>query len=509
MEKNESKYKLKYQISKKINKKQNIHQLLFKHNFFTVVIFFIISLFLFNYIYSILVEEQESSKKNLIVHNIITEIDQCSSLLEEYRVSKIPKRQKELLLKQKTILMNIENEINSLSILYNESPDRYFLNNGIINGKDTIDNLLNDLDKGIITKEAEFYKIYYRISNTYEYIYKYLTNQYLFAMVRDNVQTMEQREQQLKSLRIFSYILFFILLIGYIISTSRTTKKMLNPIDEMVKIARDISEGNFDKKHKIIEGPQELMYLERTLQTMKISLQDRMNLIKENTLLEKEIHNKEIEQLNIQKELEKAKFNALQSQINPHFLFNTLNVIQLTAMFENAEKTRKLIESLGIIFRYSLEHQNEIKIEDELYFVEQYLKIQKARFKERLEYSIKCGELCKKNLIPPLIIQPLVENSIIHGIELKEEGGFINIEAYKEKDKIIIKIDDSGIGLNENQLQKNDIDKNDKGHNIGINNIKKRLEIYFKNSAELNFISKLNNSGCIVEIKIPFEDTNV
>ncbi|MGD1822009.1 MAG: sensor histidine kinase [Pleomorphochaeta sp.] len=495
-----------YKNRNKLNlfKTQNIHQLLFKHNFFTVVIIFLIALFLFNYIYNILDEEQQSSKENLIVHNIITEIEQCSTLLEEYRISKIPERQKELLLKQETILLNIESEINSLSMLYKDSPNRYFLNNGIINGKTTINELLSKLDTDSINDDESFYKVYYRISNTYDYLNKYLTNQYLLVMVKDNVEIMEQREQQLLRLRISSIILFLILLLGYIITTSRTTKKMLTPIDEMVQTAKSIAEGDFNSKQRVTEGPQELVFLADSINNMKISLQDRMKLIEENSLLEKEIHKKEIEQLNIQKELEKAKFNSLQSQINPHFLFNTLNIIQLTALFENASKTGKLIENLSCIFRYSLEHQEEITIKEELDFTEQYLKIQQARFKERLQYSISCGELCKNILIPPLIIQPLVENSIIHGIEPKEKGGRVDIEAFKNKNEIVINISDTGIGI-----EKNKTFNNFKGHNIGINNIKKRLIIYFENKASINF-SKLNeNGGCKVEIKLPFEVKNV
>ncbi len=493
----------------KNDKRQNIHQLLFRQNFFIVVIIFITSIFLFNFIYNILEEEQKSSKENLIIHNIITEIETCSNILEEYRVSKIPQRQKELLLQQESILLNIESEIESLTIMYEDSPDRYFLNNGILNGKNTINELLSRLNNGETEDDAEFYKIYYRISNTYDYLYKYLTNQYLLAMVKDNVQEMQKKEQQLQQLRIISILLFGLLLIIYIISTSRTSKKMLNPIDEMVKTATDIAEGNFKTEHKVIEGPTELMFLAQSLNTMKVSLEDRINLINENTELEKEIHAKEIEQLKIQKELEQAKFNSLQAQINPHFLFNTLNIIQLTAMFEEADQTGKLIESLSVIFRYSLEHQDEISIEDEIFFVEQYLKIQQARFKERLTYSIKCGELCKSTLIPPLIIQPLVENSIIHGIEPKEEGGNVNISAYKVKDEILITIEDSGIGIENEETDKILNCDDNKGHNIGIKNIKERLKIFFDNKASLN-ISPLNeNGGCKVEIKIPFEEINV
>jgi len=486
-------------------KRENIHQLLFKHNLFNAFIFFIITILLFNYIYNILAEEQKSSKENLVIHNITTEIEDCRFLLEEYRVSKIPQRKKELLLQQEAILINIENEINSLKILYQDSPTRYFLNNGILNGKKTINELISKLQNENIQNDSDFYKIYYRISNTYDYLYTYLTNQYLLAMVKDNVAQMQARAEQITNLRVFSILVFVLLLIGYLISTSIISKKMLTPIDAMVETAKEIADGNLETDSPIIEGPKELVFLEESIKNMKDSLKDRLSLINENTTLEKEIHKKEIEQLKIQKELERAKYNSLQSQINPHFPFNTLNVIQLTALFENAEQTGKLIESLGAILRYSLEHQETITIGEEIFFIKQYLKIQQARFNDRLKYTVKCGELCKNIIIPPLILQPLVENAIIHGIEPKEEGGKVSIDAFKDKDNIIINISDTGVGMeNYNQIALIN-NKNEKGHNIGISNIVERLNIYFNGKASINFSALNSEGGCKVQIIIPFE----
>lgn len=495
-------------FNKNSNKRKNIHMLLFQHNLLVVVIIFLSSLFLFNYIYNFLIEEQKSSKENLIVHNIIIEIEQCRNLLEEYRISKVPQRKAELLLQQKAILVNIESEINSLEIRYQESPTRYFLNNGILNGKKTIEELHTVLQNKEDENSPDFYKIYYRISSIYDYLYKYLTNQYLLAMVKDNVALMADKEQQLIRLRAVSIIVFFLLLLSYIISTSRTTKKMLGPIDAMVSTAKKIEEGIFEEEVKIIEGPQELVFLEESIENMKKSLRDKLDLIQKNASLEKEIHIREMEQLKTQKELEKAKFKSLQAQINPHFLFNTLNIIQLTALFENADRTNKLIQSLAAIFRYSLEHQDEITIREELFFIEQYLKIQKARFNERLTYSINCGELCKNILIPPLILQPLVENAIIHGIEPKEEGGLVSIDIFKQLNSVIINIKDTGVGIDED-FDVKDSTKSTKGHNIAIYNIKERLKIYFNNNASISFNRLNENGGSCVKIIIPYEVENV
>lgn len=177
-------------------------------------------------------------------------------------------------------------------------------------------------------------------------------------------------------------------------------------------------------------------------------------------------------------------------------------------MFENADRTNKLIQSLAAIFRYSLEHQDEITIREELFFIEQYLKIQKARFNERLTYSINCGELCKNILIPPLILQPLVENAIIHGIEPKEEGGLVSIDIFKQLNSVIINIKDTGVGIDED-FDVKDSTKSTKGHNIAIYNIKERLKIYFNNNASISFNRLNENGGSCVKIIIPYEVENV
>ena len=135
------------------------------------------------------------------------------------------------------------------------------------------------------------------------------------------------------------------------------------------------------------------------------------------------------------RELEKARYNALQSQINPHFLFNTLNTISRTALFENAPSTVDLIDNLAAVFRYTLKHNEDVTLAEEIQFIREYLTIQQYRFKERLSFSILLGEELKEMRIPPLILQPLVENAMIHGLEPKVEGGSIAIEATKKARK--------------------------------------------------------------------------
>src|SRR5438067_2066844 len=126
----------------------------------------------------------------------------------------------------------------------------------------------------------------------------------------------------------------------------------------------------------------------------------------------------------------RAQIRALQAQINPHFLFNTLNVLA-SLIHSNPAKAEKVTEELAEIFRYALESTRAdwVRLDDELHFIESYLEIEKARFQERLTYSFDIDPALRALKIPPMILQPLVENAIKHGVGPKIEGGEVKVVA--------------------------------------------------------------------------------
>ena len=188
----------------------------------------------------------------------------------------------------------------------------------------------------------------------------------------------------------------------------------------------------------------------------------------------------------------KSELTALKAQLNPHFLYNTFNTINASLPKEQ-ESTRELIAGLADMFRYQLRgsKQDLVKLEDEIEFVSKYLELEKARFGDRLTITYDIDQGVKEAQIPPMILQPIVENAVKHGISPKVDGGEISISAKKDGNKIAIKICDTGVGI---QKEK------EVSQGIGLTNTKLRLEKLYK--SELNLFPS-EKGGVCVQFEIP------
>lgn len=175
----------------------------------------------------------------------------------------------------------------------------------------------------------------------------------------------------------------------------------------------------------------------------------------------------------------KSELSALKAQLNPHFLYNIFNTISASVPPEN-EKTRHLIAELSDLFRYQLKASKieKVPLKEELEFVNKYLELEKERFQERLEIEISVDDALKEEMIPPMLLQPLIENSIKHGLASLIEGGKVSIHIFKKNQKMHFEISDTGIGI------KDKTSVFDKG--IGLTNTKLRLEKMYQSTLNLS-----------------------
>ena len=206
-----------------------------------------------------------------------------------------------------------------------------------------------------------------------------------------------------------------------------------------------------------------------------------------------------------------AELTALQAQINPHFLYNTLDSINWMLIEKGEWEISDVVVSLGDILKYSL-HGEEMFVlfEEELKYIESYLCIQKNRLEDRLTVQIEIDEEAKLCFVPKLILQPIVENAILHGIEKKKEMGRIQIHAIVREGTLEIRVTDDGIGMQPDRLMRfreSIMSDEISGKHIGMRNVHRRIQLHFGEAYGLKIDSEWQK-GTTVTILLPIEEVD-
>jgi two-component system LytT family sensor kinase len=197
-----------------------------------------------------------------------------------------------------------------------------------------------------------------------------------------------------------------------------------------------------------------------------------------------------------EKLLMKARLEALSSQINPHFLFNTLNSVS-SLIRTNPDQARAVVYKLSHILRRLLrKHENFSPLRDELSFIDDYLAIEVVRFGDKLRFERDIGPETLDLPVPSMLLQPLVENSIRHGLSGKVDGGMIRIRSHAEGGRIRLTVEDNGVGIPEARLAT----LLEQG--IGVSNVNERLKVLFGNDYRM-YVDSRPEGGTRIEIEIP------
>ncbi len=214
---------------------------------------------------------------------------------------------------------------------------------------------------------------------------------------------------------------------------------------------------------------------------------------------------RQVQQEQIQ--LRKAEFLVLQSQINPHFLYNTLDAITWLAESGEQETVVKMVGSLSEFFRTSLNHGKDIvTVAEDVHHIRSYLEIQSIRYQDILEYEIDVPGRFDDILIPKLTLQPLVENALYHGIKNKRGGGRIVIRGFEENDSLVISVIDNGVGMDKerlNQVRDGISEKAPEEKNIyGLYNVNERIRLHFGEAYGVQ-IESSQGEGSVISIRLP------
>jgi len=195
--------------------------------------------------------------------------------------------------------------------------------------------------------------------------------------------------------------------------------------------------------------------------------------------------------------LRASELKALQAQVNPHFLFNTLNTIARLALLEGASRTQEVVFALSDLLRDNLRDIDVLRtLEAEVKSIKDYLMIQKMRFGDRIQSYIDIDSQIMTALIPALTLQPLIENAIIHGLEKKIEGGTIHVRGFYEGDTIMITVIDTGVGVSMERIRsifraEKQLKTNGETTGLGIINVHKRIQHYYGSEYGLKIESEL------------------
>ena len=290
------------------------------------------------------------------------------------------------------------------------------------------------------------------------------------------------------------FIVFVILLIIFIVIliNSYISFRVTNPIRELEKSVKELEEGNLDADI-YMGGSYEVQHLGKSVQDMKFRIKGLMQDI-----------------VNEHEEKRKSEFDSLQAQINPHFLYNTLDIIVWQIENEKQSEAVHTVTALARFFRLSLgKGKNIVTVKDEIDHVKNYLMIQHMRFKNKFDYEFDIAEDVLELPSLKLMLQPLVENAIYHGMEFMDGDGLIMVKAWQEENELYLSVADNGLGMTEDKVETILTGKsssgNGRGSGIGVKNVNERIKLYFGEAYGITIDSE-PDEGTTVIIHLPAKD---
>lgn len=290
------------------------------------------------------------------------------------------------------------------------------------------------------------------------------------------------------------FIVFVILLIIFIVIliNSYISFRVTNPIRELEKSVKELEEGNLDADI-YMGGSYEVQHLGKSVQDMKFRIKGLMQDI-----------------VSEHEEKRKSEFDSLQAQINPHFLYNTLDIIVWQIENEKQSEAVHTVTALARFFRLSLgKGKNIVTVRDEIEHVKNYLMIQHMRFKNKFDYEFDIAEDVLELPSLKLMLQPLVENAIYHGMEFMDGDGMIMVKAWRKEDELYLSVADNGLGMTEDKVEMiltgESTSGNGRGSGIGVKNVNERIKLYFGEAYGLTIDSE-PDEGTTVIIHLPAKD---
>lgn len=300
-----------------------------------------------------------------------------------------------------------------------------------------------------------------------------------------NVKELLSKSRQAQSV----YVLTAIILVIVALLFSRFMARSITlPIQKLRDSMKKVQEGDFSVSDVVVDSKNEIGSLTKSFDVMTHRIHE---------LMEQNVHEQE--------EKRKSELKALQSQINPHFLYNTLDSIIWMAEGKKNEEVVLMTASLARLLRQSISNEDEVvPIANEVEYARGYLTIQKMRYKDKLEFQIEVDSSILYIPLIKLVLQPIIENAIYHGLKYKESKGLLIVKGFMKDGNAVLQVIDDGVGMDEETLahiyDKHKVNYHSNG--VGVYNVQKRLKLYYGEDYGITYTSDLGK-GTTATITIP------
>ena len=386
--------------------------------------------------------------------------------------------------------------------------ERYARTWSILNGYETYQAYRDELAETQV-RESDFVERLYRVYKMQEYLQTYARRLVQVTLKEGN----DSYQEKVPVFYNMPYLILAIsaIFMGFVMFLTKIlSNALVSPAVLLAQCARKIAKNDFTGEDPSVENRDEMGELVRAFNKMKRSTKGYIDTLKENHRMSELLHREEIERVEMEKQLSGARLELLKSQINPHFLFNTLNMIACMAKLEEAVTTERMISSMSSLFRYNLKTSEQIvTLARELKVVQDYMYIQQMRFGSRILYSCDLKVDAEQAMIPAFTLQPVVENAMVHGLSKKEQGGRVHVRIWEQGKRLVISVADTGLGMSEERLAEvTEAMKERRTSRIGIGlgNIYKRIHMMYK-QGEFR-IASIEGRGTVIQMFIPQEKHN-
>lgn len=357
-------------------------------------------------------------------------------------------------------------------------------------------------------RDVDAYKASYReLQSVYEYMLKYIEG--LSGLrFQSNSENYETLYQYLRYLERFMVALLTLVAGSLMFLVYRIVGAITKPLESLSQKAKLVSDGNWDVSLEPPETEDEVGTVTIAFNQMIVSINEYLRKTRES--LEKELQMKERE-LAMERLLKDAQLKYLQAQINPHFLFNSLNAGMQLAMLEDADRTYTFIENMAYFFRYRLRKNGQgSTLREEIELLDNYMYIMNVRYANEIILHKDVDESLCGIQYPGMVLQPLVENALRHGLDGVEWEKEIWFSAAREGEEAVVRVRDNGVGMSQALLDKinsgislqSDNPENT-GNGVGIANVRERIKLYFGRDDVLTVSSGGKNMGTEITIRTP------